>query len=723
MPANPTRNKKVLYILISVVLVALLGFAIFKLTRPATPAPEVTQAATEQVELPVQETEESPPTAEPTHTMEMPTQEAEAQPTEDSMDGMDMSGAEPLPNTVLDPLSIPKYMTPLVIPPVMPSEGQSDWNGEGELASEYWIAARQFEQQVLPEGFPMTTVWGYGRYGDPLPGSGEPTTFNYPAFTVDLQSNELVRVVWVNQLVDDPESASPNFLPSLSPIDQTIHWASPMGADSMDSHGSDPTPYSGPVPIITHVHGAHVPAISDGFPEAWYMPAAGNIPEGFATQGPSYDSVHEAPEGAAVFEYPNDQRAMTLWYHDHTLGITRNNVYAGLAGFWLIHDETEAALNLPGPYPQAGDPADTSYYDIPIVIQDRTFNQDGSLFYPDSRASFDGFAGPFVPETDVAPIWNPEFFGNTIVVNGDTWPYLEVEPRLYRLRFLNGANSRFMLLQFDQALSFNMIGNEGGFLPDQPLVLDQLLLAPAERADVIVDFSNFQPGDEIILLNLGPDSPFGSLPVEAEEQANPETTGQVMQFRVVELTDRGNPGEIPAELPAIEALTTSLPPRDLTLNEVMYMPADVPAEALLGTGAQGPLEWSAEITETPTVGDTEIWRIINLTADAHPIHLHLVHFQVLDRTPFDLEEYAEAQQEYLEEGSQGEPPDPYDYATGAAIPAEAWEAGWKETVIASPDMITRVIATFDMEGLYVWHCHILEHEDNEMMRPFLVLPR
>ena len=720
MSTYSASNKKWLYILLSIVAVALLGYAIFQLTRLASSAPEVTQVATQVLETEEQEVEsESESEAHPTETMEM--HETEAAPTEEAMDGMDMSGALPPPATVLDPLSIPKYVTPLVIPPVMPSEGQSDWNGEGELATEYWIAARQFQQQVLPEGFPLTTVWGYGRYGDPLPGSGEPTTFNYPAFTVDVQSNELVRVVWVNQLVDDPESASPNFLPSLTPIDQTIHWAAPMGMDPMEGHGADTTPYLGPIPIVTHVHGAHVPAISDGFPEAWYLPAAGNIPEGFTAQGPSYASVHEAPAGSAVFEYPNTQRAMTIWYHDHTLGITRNNVYAGLAGFWLIHDEIEASLNLPGPYPQAGDAAGTAYYDIPIVIQDRTFNQDGSLWYPDSREFFDGYPGPYKPGTDVSPIWNPEFFGNTIVVNGDTWPYFEVEPRLYRLRFLNGANSRFMLLQFDQALSFNMIGNEGGFLPGQPLVLDQLLLAPAERADVIVDFSQFQPGDQITLLNLGPDSPFGTLPVDPADQANPETTGQVMQFRVVELTDQGNPGEIPAVLPAVEALTTTLPPRDLTLNEEMNVEADVPVEALLGTAAQGALEWSAEITETPTVGDTEIWRIINLTADAHPIHLHLVHFQVLDRTPFDKEAYMEAQEEYLEEG--GELPDPFDFATGDPIPAETWETGWKETVIASPDMITRIIANFDMEGLYVWHCHILEHEDNEMMRPFLVLPR
>jgi len=621
---------------------------------------------------------------------------------------------------ILDPVTIPKFVEPLVIPPVMPSEGQKDWNGEGQAATEYWIAVRQFEQQVLPTSLPKTTVWGYGHYGDPLPAKGLASTFNYPAFTIEARSNEPVRVVWVNQLVDDPDSAAPNYLPHLLPVDQTLMWANPGGR--VGGHGVDPSPYLGPVPIVSHLHGAHVPSNSDGLPDAWFLPDAGDIPTGYDKQGPGYLSMYPAPEGATVFEYPNTQRAMTLWYHDHALGITRLNVYAGLAGFWILRDEEEDGLNLPGPAPQAGDSADTRHYEIPIVVQDRTFNTDGSLFYPDSRAFFDEYAGPYAPETDVPPTWNPEFFGNSIVVNGRTWPYLEVEPRLYRFRLLNGANARFLVLKFDRDLPFHQIGNEGGLLPGAPIELTELLMAPAERADVIVDFSGFEVGDEITLLNLGPDSPFGNLPIDPADLANPETTGQIMQFRVVEGTDQGNPGEIPAQLPAIDALTTDLPQRDITLNEKVNVELDIPIEAQLGTAADGALDFDDDITEKPTVGDTEIWRIINLTEDAHPIHLHLVHFQVLDRTPFDREAYTAAQQEYLAGGRQGTPPDPLAFATGDPIPANPWEAGWKDTVIANADMITRIISNFDMAGLYVWHCHILEHEDNEMMRPYYVLP-
>ncbi len=717
METEPQKKERNLipYILVAVGLVIIA--AILLMQNKPSPAPA--------------ETTQLPPTAVLEQPTSKPTEPTEPQPTEAVPEATMATMPEPANEAaepgeagvnpdILDPLTIPKYVDPLVIPPAMPNNGEKDWEGQGEIATEYWIAARQFKSQILPTGLPKTTVWGYGRYGDPLPGSGAPTTFNSPAFTIEARSNERVRVVWINQLVDDPESESPKFLPHLLPVDQTLHWANPGGKPG--SHGMEAGPYTGPIPFVTHVHGAHVPANSDGYPEAWYLPEASDIPEGYEKQGPYYDSVHEAPPGGAVFEYPNDQRAMTIWYHDHTLGITRLNVYAGLAGFWLIRDEVEDALNLPGPAPKVNDAPGTSYYEIPIAIQDRTFKKDGSLFYPDSREFFDGYTGPFIPETEVAPIWNPEFFGNTIMVNGKTWPYLAVEPRLYRFRLLNGSNARFLVLKFDQDIDFHQIGNEGGLLPDQPITLKELLLAPAERADVIVDFSQFKPGDEITLVNLGPDAPFGTYPVDPAEQANPETTGQVMQFRVTELSREGNAGSIPEKLPAIERLETILPARDVTLNEKMSMPADIPAEAKLGTISDGPLDWENDITENPRNGDTEIWRITNLTADAHPIHLHLVHFQVLDRIPFDMEAFMQAQADFQAGGKQSAPPNPEDFATGEAVAPNEWEAGWKETVIASPGMITRIIALFDLPGLYVWHCHILEHEDNEMMRPYIVLP-
>lgn len=610
----------------------------------------------------------------------------------------------------LDPATIEKFVDPLVIPPVMPTADEEDG------MPVYEIAARQFEQQVLPSGMPATTVWGYGSTGD----AG---TFNFPAFTIEARVNEPVRVRWINQLVDDPDSASPQYLPHLLPVDQTLHWSNP--GEGGDTRGSVTEPYTGPVPIVTHLHGGHVPSVSDGLPEAWWLPAASNIPDDFATHGHHYGSVTDAEDGVAVFEYPNSQRATTMWYHDHALGITRLNVYAGLAGFWLLRDDAEAELNLPGPAPQLGDAPDTKYYEIPIVFQDRSFNEDGSLAYPDNRAFFDGFEGPYFPDGPVPPIWNPEFFGDTIVVNGKTWPYLEVEPRLYRLRLLNGTNSRFMVLKADTELPFHVIGTDGGLLPDQPVELDQILMAPAERFDVIVDFSTFEPGDSITLQNLGPDAPFGGFPIDDEELANPETTGQVMQFRVVELTDNGNPGEIPAALPPIERLTSDVPERYLTLNEEMTDEEDpnaVPVAAVLGTHDEGPLSWSAGITEDPVMGNVEVWNLVNITGDAHPIHIHLIMFQVIERIPFDAAAYHEAQETWLLGRRAAEAPNPLDFVTGDPVQYEAWEAGWKDTVIVYPDEITRIIARYDQVGRYVWHCHILEHEDNEMMRPYVVRP-
>ena len=615
--------------------------------------------------------------------------------------------------SILNPREIPKYVEPLVIPPVMEPTGVAD-NG----TTLYEIAVRAFEQQILPGTLPRTPVFGYGRAGDPLPGNETASSFNFPAYTIEARRNQAIRVTWHNHLVDDPDSDAPKFRPHLLPVDQTLHWANPP---QPDSRSQNPLPYLGPVPIVPHLHGGHNRSVSDGLPETWFLPAASNIPAGFAEHGTYYATVAPAPPGAVVFEYHNDQLSGTLWYHDHALGITRLNVYAGLAGFYLLRDEAEATLDLPGPAPQLGDEPATHYYEIPLAIQDRSFNEDGSLFYPTSRQFFDGFEGPYYPEGIVPPIWNPEFFGNTIVVNGKTWPYLEVEPRLYRLRLLNGCNARFLILKFDQNLPFTVIGSDGGFLPDHPVEVGELLMGPAERFDVLVDFSQFEVGEETILLNLGPDEPFGGLPIERDAQADRHTTGQIMQFRVVQRTDSGNEGSIPAVLPAIERLQANAPERFLTLNEEMtHDEEEAVVSALLGTVADGPLAWSDPIVTNPIVNDTEIWNFVNLTADAHPIHVHEVMFQILGRVPFDAHAFHEAQEAYLLGRRAGDPPDPFEFATGGMIPPGPLEMGWKDTVIANPDEITRIIMKFLLEGLYVWHCHILEHEDNEMMRPYYI---
>ncbi|WP_030110594.1 multicopper oxidase family protein [Kutzneria albida] len=602
----------------------------------------------------------------------------------------------------LDPARIAKYATAVRVLPVMPP-------GEPVPGIDnYTIGVRQFRQQILPPGLPSTLVWGYGSTFDA-------TTFHSPGFTIEARAGRPVRVTWVNQLVD----GDGHFLPHLLPVDQTLHWANPAGGvsgrDSCPMFTTTPGAYTGPVPVVAHLHGAHCSEENDGYPSAWYLPAARDLPAGYATVGSFYDrhraqaadrlAVNWLP-GTAVCQYPNDQPASTLWYHDHTLGMTRVNVHAGLAGYYLIRggDWDLPPGTLPEPAPRHGGLPDTRHHEIALVVQDRSFNRDGSIFFPAGRGFF-GDTPPdatFIPVSDVPPIWNPESFGNTMVVNGRAWPVLAVEPRRYRFRFLNACNARTLILKIAHnplaarparsALPFWQIGSDGGFLR-APVQLAQLLCAPAERADVIVDFTGLTVGTELYLINEGPDMAFNG--AADATPADPATTGQVMKFVVTPLTspDTSVP---PAHLtlPAPRPATASDHTWKISLNEMRSRSyPQAPATAMLGTvhadGTANPLRWGAPVTETPVVNATQTWEIANFTADAHPIHIHQVQFQITNRQPFG----------------------------GSPRPPESWETGLKDTVIAYPNEFTRFTARFDIPGRYVLHCHILDHEDNEMMRP------
>jgi FtsP/CotA-like multicopper oxidase with cupredoxin domain len=650
---------------------------------------------------------------------------------------------------ILDPGDISQFTTPLLIPPAMPRAGKINVRG-GRSIDYYDLAVRQFQQQILPAGMPATTVWGYG----PRVARGGPAIFNAPSLTIEAKHGTPVRVRWANELRADPADPTSPFVPHLLPVDPTLHWANPPGGtagrDMRPEFSQTPGPYTGPVPIVTHVHGSGgVGDESDGYAEAWYLPRAGNIPAGFARTGTWYDFFRGkaagkgflAPEtsgweeGTAVFQYPNSQRASTIWYHDHTLGMTRLNVYAGPAGFFLIRggpgDEvtdtrTGRPATLPGPAPALGDPAGIEYREIPIAVQDRAFNGDGSLFYPDSRSYFDGIEGPFIGDednpTDISPIWNPEFFGNSMMVNGATWPYLDVRQARYRFRFLNGCDSRFLILDFAAIPGVEVwaIGSEGGFLA-APVNLTELnggrlLMALAERADLIVDFGNVPVG-RYVLGNIGPDEPFGGgEPPDDFDLADPATTGRILEFRVG--PSRGADRTTPPRffgLPPIDHLGPGSP-RPLALVEEMSMFfEDAPAAAMLGTvsgdptlGATWtPAMWSDEITENPSVGDTEVWEFYNTTADAHPMHIHETFFEVVNRQAIEIDE--DERMVRVAPGSDPRLPEP-------------WELGWKDTVTAYPGEVTRVKLRFEVAGQYVWHCHIVSHEDNEMMRPYRIGP-
>lgn len=652
-----------------------------------------------------------------------------------------------IPGGTLEPASVPKFQTPLLIPPVMPRSGAITVQG-GKNVDSYEISVRQFAQQVLPAGLPPTLVWGYGAVASAK--KQGLLVHNAPSLTIEARWNRPVRVKWINELVD----GNGNHLPHLLPVDPTLHWANPPGGeegrDSRPMFDETPGAYEGPVPIVTHVHGSvGVGDESDGYAEAWYLPAAADIPAGYATEGTWYEFFAgkatarygaEWGPGFATFQYPNTQRASTIWYHDHTLGMTRVNVYAGPAGFFLIRGGPEGddsvldsrsgtTAVLPGPAPKENDrfPSNKTYYEIPIAVQDRSFNDDGSLFYPDTRAFFDEIVGDDIPVGEFSPIWNPEFFGNMLIANGNTWPFQVVEQRRYRLRFLNGCQSRFLILDFGAIPGVEVwqIGNEGGFLA-APVNLTadhagRLLMGLAERADLIVDFTHVPAGNHV-LGNVGPDEPFGGgIPGVDFPVADPDSTGQVLEFRVVPAS-APDPTTPPAYLvlPALTPLPPASVTRPLVLIEKSGVgfdangdPVEGPVAALLGTADGGvPVEheWEDPVTDNPTVGSTEVWEFVNTTADAHPMHVHEVAFEVVDR-----------------EGLVRDAEDPDDLVVpfqpdGDVSHPEPWETGRKDTVIAYPGQITRVRATFDTAGQYVWHCHIVEHEDNEMMRPYRIGP-
>ncbi|MGA2904035.1 MAG: multicopper oxidase domain-containing protein [Candidatus Korobacteraceae bacterium] len=393
-------------------------------------------------------------------------------------------------------------------------------------------------------------------------------------------------------------------------------------------HGAEGNPQ---VRIVSHLHGARVPPDSDGFPEDWFVPGK-----------------------SVLYHYPNQQDAAMLWYHDHAMGINRLNIYAGLFGAAFVRDAVEDALNLP-----------SGKYEVPLLIFDRMITPEGQLYYP-------------ISGNERAP-WVPELFGDAILVNGKLFPYLEVEPRKYRFRVLNGSNARFYHLSLQNGLGFQQIGTDQGLLP-APLLLKKISLAPAERADLVIDFSDSR-GEQIVLKS---------------------DSFVIMQFRV-SANKVSDSSSLPTELrpvpkiPESEAVRTRL----LTLDEYTSFTGESVLMLLNGS------YWHDPISEKPALNSTEIWSFINPTDDTHPIHLHAVRFQILDRQHYE----------------------PWTYQTkkefrflGPRTPPEPYEAGWKDTVGAHSKMVTRIIVRFEgYAGRYVWHCHILEHEDNEMMRPYEIV--
>jgi FtsP/CotA-like multicopper oxidase with cupredoxin domain len=635
------------------------------------------------------------------------------------------------------------------------------------------LRMREFRAQVLPRGMPRTWVWGYLQ-------PGRQSRSSYLGPVIVATRGVPTEVKWVNDLGD---SSHTRLRAWADATDQTVHWADPLHheanacAEAVEPRkpptGRCRRHYHGPVPAAAHLHGGAVPPELDGGPDSWFTSDGRYTGHGYYTR----DHVTSADH--AVYRYPNSQEPAPLWFHDHTLGLTRLNVYAGLAGAYLLVD--------PANPPPAGLPAP-----MPLVLQDRIFDEDGQLVFP---------AGvPFIPNPE-HPYWVPEFIGDTIVVNGKTWPFLEVEPRRYRFLLLNGSNARGYEMFLEHRHSRRpgpalwQIGTDGGYL-DRPVEiapagrhggLRRLLMLPGERADVIVDFAGVAPGSRLLLRNVA------SAPYPGGDPVDPDTTGRIMEFRIVPKTGPDTSYDPASGSPLRTPMVRLADPRagrlargvrahkvrQLTLNEVLGDPVDIGGVHYPG----GPLEILVNNTELPGTdrpdftaitlrgvttyyselpreGETELWEIVNLTADAHPIHLHLVQFQLVNRQRFDIDRYSAAYAAAFARGRyepgigppldyrHGNPralggnPDVGRFLRGGAIRPPANEAGWKDTIVTPPGQVTRIAVRwaptdlpattprrsafypFDPGGThgYVWHCHIIDHEDNEMMRPTHVTP-
>ncbi len=666
------------------------------------------------------------------------------------------------------------------------------------------VKMKEVDQQVLPAAmnFGATWVWAYEIWDSVTGKLLAPA--HWPAVTIEATRHRPITAKHENALPAFPIG----LVQGLITTDQTIHWAAPSTSPGLNPCYQNPSggtdcgkPFDSPVPGVVHLHGAEVPSMFDGVPDAWFTPTG--------LKGPGYSSLGKPGPGVAVYRYPNDQEPGTLLFHDHTLGATRTNVYSGLLGFYFIRDRKNEPRNLP-----------KGAYEIEMVIQDRQFDTKGQLYFPDGsdpgcnakvRIPAPCLGGP-PPNPAIDPFWIPQFVGDVVTVNGAPWPFLKVEPRRYRFRFANGSNARMYDMTFGNASTGEtlppvyVIGSDDNYR-DSPQKVSKIFIATGERYDVIVDFTGLAGKSVTVINDASVPYPMGLSPVPAGTvPARQPQMSRVMQFQVsVPMKGRDDSCD-----PAADKCKRPNPlvrladgngnvARGLKIDKVRQLtlkdekgagPPGGMIEVILNNtkwnGQQSPgiaaTFQKDGVSELPRQGSVEMWEIINLTMQAHPIHTHLTQFQVLNRQAFTGNHVTSAGGYYdvwgaafgypgnLPAGCKDPtdahnpcpaygPPLPYTtpnadgaiggnpafgpFLTGPAIPPESAESGWKDVAVAYPGQVLRILVRwtptyvpqfpdksyagknlypFDpAEGPgYVWHCHIIDHEDNEMMRPYKV---
>ncbi|KAH9300965.1 hypothetical protein KI387_012548 [Taxus chinensis] len=454
----------------------------------------------------------------------------------------------------------------------------------------------------------------------------------------------------------------------------------------------DPTlttanPKHGGIPTVVHLHGGIHEPQSDGHPLAWFTAE-------FSEKGAAWKK--------AKYEYRNVQAPGNLWYHDHALGFTRVNLLAGLLGAYVIRNpKLETPFNLPS----------GSEYDRHLLIFDRSFAADGSI-YMNSTGN----------NPSIHPQWQPEYFGDAIIVNGKAWPFMKVKRRKYRFRIVNVSNARFYRLALSNGLNMTHIGSDSAYLP-KPVTVKDYLLGPSEIADLIIDFS-YSSTDAAILTNSA-EYPYPSGdPVD-------DLSSRVMKF-VIEgpagFDPEGDRTRIPDKL-----VECPRPKRDAAIHTryisfYEYESSTGEPTHLFING----LPFDAAATETPKQGSSEVWHVINLTEDNHPLHIHLALFFVVQQIEIlDLEEFKSC----MDQKNDAVKCDIQKHAKGKTVAVAGPDSGWKNVYKMEPGFMTTIIVDFSLLGSsgrrpypfnasdepgYVYHCHILDHEDNEMMRPLKV---
>ena len=613
----------------------------------------------------------------------------------------------------LDPTTIPLYAQQLPIPHTYAPTVIKNSSGQ-VIRNEYTITDSQTNVQMLPPGFPATTVLAMG---GPVIGGG--TFQGSPGAVFENTRGTPTVVHWRTNITG----------PAFLPMDPTIHWADPQAIEKpTPPFAVFPPGYANaqfPVAHVTHTHGLMVLPQMDGTAEEWFT----NV----QYRGPSFVTED--------YTMPNDQPSTQLFYHDHVMGVTRLGIYAGEVGAaYMIRDPAHSPLDAPtSPLPKG-------QFEIPLVVFSRAFFTDGNVNFPRKN---DGADAP----PNIA-YWSYNEAADTVVVNGAVWPNLNVQPRRYRFRLLAAANTQLWDFQLvnhsagDAVVPFTIIGSDGGYLP-APQAVTHVQLGITERADILVDFAQFPAGTQILLNNLfvgTQDSP---------------TLHQVMRFTVQSGTAVHPPALDPRLFPPRAVLTTNAPTRFKVLrifDDLRDSTGACPDPALPNCNQRSidGLEFSTPTTEFPLVGSTEEWDIIHTNnpdlgdqdKNMHQIHIHLLEFQIVNRQPFNADAY-KARWHVL----NGHMPvsrqivlDPTPYFTGPAVPPEPYETGWKDTAQAPPAMVTRLVvrwapqeSTNATPGVnqfsidptsfpdnvtgpgYVWHCHIVGHEDHDMMRSLAVV--